>query len=139
MDDDDDDELPCVVIDVGSREIRCGWNDEDGPAVVLPGVDIENDEELRARLRDAFDALEVDESQFMVLLSEMPGATAVQREALATAVFEEAAGARAVHVVAAPLLALSHTQTETGVLIDVGERATYILPGEWSTRCNRES
>ena len=124
-------ENPVIIIDCGAREWRCGWSDEEGPGVVLPGaVAAANGDQTKvlSNFRAAFEALEVDDaSDFAILISEQPGTTPMQREVVVDALFNEHR-VRALFIAAAPLLTLYNTSTETGVVVDVGERTTFILP-----------
>ena len=118
---------PVVLIDAGAREWRCGFSDDDGPAVVLPGPPLGGGfSAWCAQLKQAFDELEVTPSEHAVVLSETPGTSAAAREAMAAAVFNDH-GAGALWIAASPLLALFNSGRDTGVIVDVGERATYIL------------
>jgi actin-related protein len=70
--------------------------------------------------------MEVTPSEHAVVLSETPGTSAAAREAMAAAVLTDH-GAGALWIVASPLLALFNSGRDTGVIVDVGESATYIL------------
>ena len=118
---------PAVLIDAGAREWRCGFSEDDGPAVVLPGPRLGGGfSAWCAQLKQAFDELEVTPSEHAVVLSETPGTSAAAREAMAAAVLTDH-GAGALWIVASPLLALFNSGRDTGVIVDVGESATYIL------------
>ena len=112
-----DDESDVVVVDAGAREVRAGWAGDDGPAECLPGG---------TDMREALEALEALPAEVAVVLSERPGASATEREAAAAALFRLGVGR--LYISAAPLLALHHVGMETGVLVDVGEHTTTILP-----------
>ena len=115
---------PIIVFDLGAREWRCGWAGDDGPAVVVdpPSADTP----LRAAFASAFEELEAEVDEHAILISERPGTQVGEREALASLLFE--LGARAVYASACPLLTLYHTEMDTGIVVDIGERSTYIYP-----------
>jgi hypothetical protein len=104
------DENPVLVLDCGACEWRCGFDCDSGPNVVLPGVGLASTEVLRAQLSSAFEQLEANPSEHEVLLSEAPGALAAARERIASILFADH-GIRALHVAAAPLLAMYSVST----------------------------
>ena len=121
----------CVCIDAGEREWRYGWADDEGSQgiEVAPGLCVAEaaESELHERLTSAFNVLEATPSDHPCLVSERPGATAQERETLASALWT-ALGVPHLCVVAAPLLALYNAGKDTCTLVDVGERATFVLP-----------
>ena len=120
------DDTPAIVIDAGAREWRCGFSDDDGPAVVLPSPPPGGGfAAWKTQLDEAFTALEADPTEHCVVLSERPGTSPAAREAMATTLFSDH-GIAGLWMVAAPLLALFNSGRDTGVLVDIGERATYI-------------
>ena len=89
MDDEEEEDFPpTVIVDVGNRELRCGWAGEEGPDEVLPGLRGEPST-LIVRLREAFEALDVPPDETALLLSERAGTSASEREATVAAVFAE--------------------------------------------------
>ena len=120
--------LPAVLLDAGAREWRCGFSDDDGPGELLPAPPPSGGfAAWREQLGKALTALEATPgTEHAVLMSERPGTSAAAREAMARAVFEDH-DAGALWFVAAPLLALFNSGHDTGLLVDVGERCTYIL------------
>ena len=118
---------PLILLDAGAREWRCGFSDEDGPAVILPGPSAGGGfPAWKEKLSNAIEALEAEPPEQAVVLSEWPGTSTGAREAMANALFTDH-GAAALWTVAGPLLALFNSGRDTAVLVDVGERATHIL------------
>ena len=118
---------PLILLDAGAREWRCGFSDEDGPAVILPGPSAGGGfPAWKEKLSNAIEALEAEPPEQAVVLSERPGTSTGAREAMANALFTDH-GAAALWTVAGPLLALFNSGRDTAVLVDVGERATHIL------------
>lgn len=117
-------EGPCIILDAGACEWRCGWADDDGPAEVLPG--------RSTTFVSAFEALEAFGSDdgveaADVLVTAWPDAPIEERHQTAHALFAEPS-VRSVCVYPAPLLAMYNTGFETGILVDVGQRAAFIYP-----------
>ena len=113
-------DAPVVIIDAGSCQWLCGYDDDSGPGVVLPGGS-----DTPALLNTALKELDTEPSEVAILLSEYPGTLVSQRAKIAAELF--ACGVLAVHIAAAPRLALLHTGFDTGVLVDVGERSAFIV------------
>lgn len=116
-----------IAIDAGAREWRFGWCDDEGNCEVAAGTAAGDVQALRERLGTAFEILEAEPSEHALLVSERPGATDAEREAIAAAIFADH-GVQSLWFVAAPLLALYNAGKDTGVVVDVGETCTYILP-----------
>lgn len=116
-----------VVLDLGAAEWRCGFADDDGPEYVQAGVPL-GVIAWEAALLDMLDELEVSEapSEHALLLSEPPGTSESARMEVARVLFERV-GIGSLLTVAAPLLALYSSSMDTGVLVDVGSRATSVL------------
>eukprot|EP00966_Prymnesium_polylepis_P197670 4580617-Prymnesium_polylepis.1 len=120
------DDLPTVVLDVGTREWRCGWAHDEGPSECPPGVSAGDDAAWRAQLTSALEALEATPTECKVMLSERPGTSKAEREDAAKALFVEH-GVPAVCIAAAPLLALFNFSRDTCVVVDVGKLSTFIF------------
>ena len=119
--------LPYIVIDAGANGWRCGFSDDDGPAVVLPCPPAGGGfAAWKSQVSKAFEALECDPTEHAIVLSERPGTSSAAREAMAAALFNDHSVA-GLWIAATPLLALFNSGRDTGVLVDVGERATHIL------------
>jgi actin-related protein len=120
-----------LVVDPGSREWRVGFSDDDGPAVVLPcpPAVVDGEAAWKRQLGEAVSAAleerESESSEHAVVLAERPGTSAATRTAMAAALF--ALPVPALWVAPAPHLALFNSGRDTAVVVDVGERATYIL------------
>ena len=119
-------DTPTLLIDAGTREWRCGFSDEDGPGIILPVPPGGGFELWKQQLAKAFEALEATPSEHAVVLSERPGTSAAAREAMAGAIFGDH-GAAALWLCASPLFSIFNASRDTGVVVDVGERATYIV------------
>lgn len=125
-----DGDSPVIVVDAGANEWRCGWSDESGPSIILPGLTPSDGgrRQLTAKLRAMFEALQVeDASECTVLVGEPAGVSDGWRCGIATVLFAEFR-VKAVAAVATPLLCLYSLQIDSGCIVDVGERVTCILP-----------
>ena len=120
-----------VCVDAGRSEFRYGFADMDAGADVMAGVDASDTKILMQHLATALDELlgddESDDEQIHLLISERPGISRDEREAMATAIFSDKR-VDSLWMVAAPLLALFNAGKDTCVVVDVGETAAYVLP-----------
>lgn len=114
-----------LLFDTGSSQWRCGRAEEGGPDVVLPGIPLDEDEAWRRQVEAAIEQLEATPSECAIILSEPPGTSSDDRERRADFLFE--LGMLAVHFAAAPVLAIYDASFDTGMIVDVGERAAYIF------------
>ena len=121
----------CICVDAGEREWRYGWADDEGSQGVEVATGMAFAEagpsEWRNSLASAFEVLEATPAEHPCLISERPGTTAEERAAMAQVLFDHF-HVPAVWFVASPLAALYNAGKDTCVLVDVGERATFVLP-----------
>lgn len=121
----------CICVDAGEREWRYGWADDEGSQGVEVATGLAFAEagpsEWRNSLASAFEVLEATPAEHPCLISERPGTTAEERAAMAQVLFDHF-HVPAVWFVASPLAALYNAGKDTCVLVDVGERATFVLP-----------
>ena len=125
MDDDDDDDTfpPVIMVDAGESLWKIGWAGGEGPEVMLPR---QPELSLAAMWRSVFDTLEVEPSEHAVLASEAVGSPSATREAVAAAVFE--LGVQYLAIAPTPMLSLYHLDIDTGLVVDIGERAAIVWP-----------
>lgn len=132
-----------LLFDTGACQWRCGRAEEQGPDVVLPGVAAGDTEAWQHQIKTAIEQLEADPTECALILSEPPATTAAQRTERAGFLF--ALGLQSVHFAAAPVLAIYDAGFDTGLLVDVGQRAAYIYaiadgwPGPSSSPLSRLS
>ena len=76
------------------------------------------------QVKAAIEQLEAEPSECALILSEPPATTAAQRAERADFLF--GLGLQSLHFAAAPLLAIYDAGFDTGMVVDVGQRAAYI-------------
>ena len=113
-----------LLFDTGACQWRCGRADEQGPDVVLPGIAAGDTEAWQLQIKAAIEQLEADPTESALILSEPPATTTAQRAERADFLF--GMGLRSVHFAAAPVLAIYDAGFDTGMVVDVGQRAAYI-------------
>lgn len=114
-----------LLFDPGVSQWRCGRAEEDGPDVILPGVPANNHEAWQKQVRAGIKALEADPRECAMIMSEPPGTSTGDRARRADFLFD--LGLRSVHFAAGLVLAIYDVSFDTGMIIDVGESATYIF------------
>ncbi|KAL1523691.1 hypothetical protein AB1Y20_018622 [Prymnesium parvum] len=109
-----------VIVDRGASEWRAGLSTDDGPAVLLPSPP-----DNESTWRELFAQLRVRPDEASLLLSEPLGTSAAERARVATLLYD-VLGVRAVLLVAPSVLALFASDAVSGVVVDVGERASTV-------------
>ena len=85
-DGDEEPMLEAVILDLGSNETKAGFAGDEGPAEVLsvsPGAAPFD------RIKAALEALEVEATDFALILSEQPGTSEADRGSLARRLFDD--------------------------------------------------
>jgi len=149
MEDEDDEPSHLIIVDCGTSGWKGGFSDDEGPSAIVDGpgsrpagaspppkpprADAWAAPPAPPRAASSscwtelFEQLEVEAGDCAVLLAEPAGASSAEREQVAQLLFGRL-GVRALFVAPQPLLALYGTDHTTGIVVDVGERATSIWP-----------
>lgn len=110
-----------IVLDAGSFEWRCGWSYDNGPSIIEPAGEADG---VAALLRTLEGIDEVEECA--ILVAEPASQSAADRIRTARAIFAIPT-VQSICFWPAPLLAIYNLTFDTGLLIDIGLHATFIL------------
>jgi hypothetical protein len=117
---------PAIVVDMGSALCKAGFVcGRERPSIIFPTINWEDAERVWHHL--FFDQLHVRPNERSVLLIEPPLNPRANRERLAQLLFETF-HVPALYVALGAELVLFRTGRATGVVVDSGEVATYIVP-----------